>query len=47
MTVRDETAETPREVRDAKNNERRVCGRRRVGEPAVSLAWRREGPKHT
>src|SRR5687768_7468013 len=27
------------EVRDAKNNERHVCGRRRDGEPAVS--WRR------
>ncbi|WHZ13169.1 MAG: hypothetical protein OJF52_000001 [Nitrospira sp.] len=24
------------EVRDAKNNERHVCGRRRDGEPAVS-----------
>ncbi len=27
------------EVRDAKNNERHGCGRRRDGEPAVS--WRR------
>ncbi len=27
------------EVRDAKNHERHVCGRRRDGEPAVS--WRR------
>ena len=38
MTVRDETAETPGEVRDAKNNERHVCGRRRDGEAAVSSA---------
>ena len=45
VKVRDETAETPCEVRDAKNNEaygamskeRHVCARRRVGEPAVSL----------
>ena len=27
------------EVHGAKNNERHVCGRRRVGEPAVSCAW--------
>ena len=26
------------EVRDAKNNERHACGRRRDGEPAVSRA---------
>ena len=44
MKVHDETAETPCEVRDAKNNEahgamkkeRHVCARRRVGERPVS-----------
>ena len=47
MKVRDETEETPCEVRDAKNNEahgamskeRHVCARRRVGEPAVVLSF--------
>jgi hypothetical protein len=40
MAVRDETAKTPCEVHGAKDNERHVCGRRRVGEPAVS--WHAE-----
>ncbi len=45
MTVRDETAETPREVRDAKNNERHVCGRRRDGEGRCLLRVETRGPE--
>ena len=47
MMVRCEIAQSRGEVHGAKNNERHVCGRRRVGEAAVSCARSREGPKHT
>ena len=36
MRVRDETAETPCEVRNARNNERYVCARARDGERPLS-----------
>ena len=45
MGVRDETAETPSEVHGAKNNERHVCGRRRVGEPGSVLRVERRDPE--
>ena len=47
MTLRREIVESPGEVHGAKNNERHGCGRRRVGEAAVSSKHSREGPKRT
>jgi hypothetical protein len=47
MTVRRESEEPRCEVRDATNKSRHVCGRRRVGEAAVSCARSGEGLKRT
>ena len=40
MTIRDETAKAPGEVRGSTNKSSHACGRRRDGEPAVF--WRVE-----